>query len=167
MIQHLVLLIFPVTMAFAAANDLFTMRIPNKLSLVLIAGFTAAALVAQLPLQTFGLHVAVAAAVLAFTFTLFSFNLFGGGDAKLMAVGALWMGVDQVLPFIAAVTVLGGVLSLMFLFYRKFIPVNAVANVAWAQRLHMQGKGIPYGIAIAAAGLLVYPETEIFKLLSV
>ncbi|MGQ0457146.1 MAG: A24 family peptidase [Hyphomicrobium sp.] len=167
MIGQLLLMIFPVAMAFAAANDLFTMRIPNKISLVLIAGFLVSALYMRMPLETFGLYVGVGAAMLAATFTLFSFNLFGGGDAKLMAVGALWMGPDYVLPFVAYVTILGGGLSILILAYRKFVPAEAVGLPGWAVRLHLRGSGIPYGIAIAAAALLVYPSTEWFRAFAV
>lgn len=164
MFGQLVLMIFPVAMAFAAANDLFTMRIPNKISLVLIAGFFAAAAVASLPLQTVAIHVGIAAAVLAATFTLFNFNLLGGGDAKLMAAGALWMGVDQALPFLIIMTLYGGALSLAILTYRRVVPVVGTFP-GWAQRLHAKGSGIPYGIAVAAAALKVYPATEIFRAL--
>ena len=37
------LLLFPALMAFAAASDLFTMTISNRVSLALIAGFVALA----------------------------------------------------------------------------------------------------------------------------
>ena len=50
MIEYALLLSFPMAMAFAAANDLFTMRIPNKISLALIAGFALAELYLRLPL---------------------------------------------------------------------------------------------------------------------
>jgi prepilin peptidase CpaA len=29
----------------------------------------------------------------------------------------------------------------------------------WLTRLHSEKEGVPYGIALAAAGLLVYPDT--------
>jgi len=35
-LAYLILMTFPVAMAFAAANDLFTMKIPNRISLALI-----------------------------------------------------------------------------------------------------------------------------------
>jgi hypothetical protein len=37
----------------------------------------------------------------------------------------------------------------------------------WALRLHKGGGGIPYGLAICAGGLLVFPKTEIFRALIV
>ena len=39
------LLLFPALMAFAASSDLFTMTISNRVTLVLVAGFFALALV--------------------------------------------------------------------------------------------------------------------------
>ncbi|MBX9683308.1 MAG: prepilin peptidase [Hyphomicrobium sp.] len=164
-VQQALLLVFPVVMAFAAANDLFTMRIPNKLSLILIASFAAVAIVAGLTLETIAMHLAVGAAILAITFILFSFRLLGGGDAKLMAAGALWIGFDQMVPYLFYMTLFGGVLSLVILAYRRMVPLTPVGFPDWAQRLHAQGTGIPYGIAIAAAGLMIYPQTPIFKAL--
>lgn len=161
-VAYLLLMIFPVAMAFAAANDLFTMKIPNRISLALIAGFVAIAVVTQMPIETFGIQFACALAVLAFTFTLFSFNLLGGGDAKLMAAGALWMGSAHIIEFLAFVTIFGGVLCLMVLSYRRMVPADLLPLPEWAQRLHAPGGPVPYGIAIAAGGLMVFPTTELF-----
>jgi prepilin peptidase CpaA len=157
----LILMIFPVSMAFAAANDLFTMKIPNRISLALVGGFVAIAVVTRMPLETFGIHVACAFCVLALTFALFSMNYLGGGDAKLMAAGALWMGGAHIAEFLAYVTIFGGVLSVVILSYRRMIPVS-VSFPPWAQRLHLAGGPIPYGIAIAAGGLMLFPATELF-----
>ena len=35
----------------------------------------------------------------------------------------------------------------------------ALAGQGWIVRLHDAKEGVPYGIALAAAGLLVYPDT--------
>lgn len=153
---------FPVCMAFAAANDLFTMKIPNKISIVLIAAFFAAALLSGMPVTTIGINVLIAACVLVATFLLFSYNMLGGGDAKLMAAGALWMGSDHIIEFLAFVTIFGGVLALVILAYRR-APAQLLTLPGWAQRLHVDGTGIPYGIAIAASGLMIFPHTEIFR----
>jgi prepilin peptidase CpaA len=161
------LMIFPVAMAFAAANDLFTMKIPNRISLALIVGFIVVALLTRMPLETVGIHIACAFAVLALTFTLFSFNLLGGGDAKLMAAGALWMGSAHIIEFLAFVTIFGGVLCLMILSYRRVVPADLLPLPGWAQRLHTTGGPVPYGIAIAAGGLMVFPTTELFRAIMV
>lgn len=166
MLAYLILMTFPVAMAFAAANDLFTMKIPNRISLALIGGFVAIALMTRMPLETLGLHVVIALAVLIATFTLFWLNMLGGGDAKLMAAGALWMGPDHIIEFVAYVTIFGGILAVAMLAYRNFLPANALPLPAWARRLHRTGEGIPYGIAIAAAGLMLFPATAFFRALA-
>lgn len=162
-VSSLLIMIFPIAMAFAAANDLFTMRIPNAISLALIGSFAAVALLTQMPLETFGLHIACAVGVLLLTFGLFAFRLLGGGDAKLMAAGALWVGAGQILPFLAFTAVFGGVLCLVILSYRRMVPADLWPLPGWAQRLHTTGGPVPYGIAIAAAGLVVFPATELFR----
>jgi prepilin peptidase CpaA len=165
-LAYLILMTFPVAMAFAAANDLFTMKIPNRISLALIGGFVAIAVMTRMPLESIGIHVAIALGVLAATFVLFWMNMLGGGDAKLMAAGALWMGPDHIIEFLAYVTAFGGVLAVAMLAYRSFLPANAFPLPGWARRLHKTGEGIPYGIAIAAGGLLLFPETAFFRALA-
>jgi len=165
-IDFALLLVFPIAMAFAAVNDLFTMTIPNKISLVLIAAFLLAAVLVGSPLDQVLMHAGVGFAALVVGFGLFSFNLLGGGDAKLMAAGALWMGADLVLPYVVYITIFGGVLSLVILAYRRYVPAHALALPGWAMRLHTHGSGIPYGIAIAASGLVLYPATAWFHALS-
>jgi prepilin peptidase CpaA len=80
MIKDLLLLtIFPGAMALAAATDLFTMTVPNRIALVLVAGFLIAAPLVGLGWPEIGLHFGLAVAALVVTFTLFSFGWIGGG----------------------------------------------------------------------------------------
>ena len=166
MLDYPILLLFPAAMAYAAVTDVFTMTIPNRISLALIATFPLAAFLAGLPMATALMHLAAFAIVLAVCFTLFSFNLFGGGDAKLLAAASLWVGMDHLLPFITLVVLCGGGVAVLFLAYRS-MPVGALPMPDWAIRLHASGTGIPYGLAICAGGMLVYPKTEIFRALIV
>jgi len=156
-------MVFPVAMTFAAANDLFTMKIPNRISVALIFCFFLAAVMAGLSLEAIGYHFLTGAAVLAAMFALFAFGKLGGGDAKLMSVAALWMGPSLIVPYLAYVAVFGGLLAVIVLCYRKFVPAHSLSLPGWAHRLHVHGTGIPYGIAIAASGLMQYPSTEIFR----
>ncbi len=164
MFEYPVLLLFPAVLAYAAVMDVFTMTIPNRISLGLIAGFPLAALLAGFPMHTALMHLAAFAIILAFGIGLFALNLLGGGDAKLLATAALWIGFDQLLPFVTTVTVAGGALAVLFLAGRR-IPVGSLPLPEWAARLHKDGNGIPYGLAICAGGLLVYPKTELFRAL--
>ncbi len=159
-IASTVLMTFAAIMAFAAAMDLLTMTIPNRVSLGLAGAFFIAAPLIGLPASEILMHVGAGALVLIVGIVLFAVGGFGGGDAKLLAVGALWIGFDQLLLFLTLTAVLGGVLAIAILLYRKH-PILSLYRYApgWAIDLHKPGSGIPYGIAIAGAGLLVLPVT--------
>ena len=154
------LLVFPSLLLFAAVMDVFTMRIANGISIVLFLMFLVAALAAGLSLEQVGIHLAVGMAVLVANMVLFHFRFIGGGDAKLLAAASVWIGYGQLVPFIAYVTIFGGLLALVILGYRS-LPAGALPLPPWAVRLHQRGEGIPYGVAIAAGALLVYPMSPI------
>ena len=155
---QVLLLAFPLAMAYAAAFDLLTMRIPNGVSLGIAAAFLVIAPMAGMPAQEMLMHLLVGTAVLIAGMILFSLRYVGGGDAKLLASGALWMGYDQLLPYLAYVTIFGGALALLLLVYRQ-TPAGALPLPDWAMRLHKPRSGMPYGLAIAAGALAVYPLT--------
>src|SRR5215510_10661380 len=92
----LILTIFPGAMAFAAATDLFTMTLPNRLAIALVAAFFVMAPLVGLGWSDIGLHVGLAAVALAVTFAMFSFGWIGGGDAKLFAATCLWLGPEAI-----------------------------------------------------------------------
>src|SRR6478735_1684822 len=153
------LLLFPALMAFAASSDLLTMTISNRLSLALAAGFFLMTLITGMGLYAIGMHLAAAAVVLAVAFVFFSQGWIGGGDAKLAAATALWFGFDHLLDYLLYASLFGGVLTLVIIQFRK-IPLPAMlARQGWILRLHETDAGIPYGIALAAAALAVYPKT--------
>jgi prepilin peptidase CpaA len=163
MITNLALLVFPLLMAFAASSDLLTMRISNKLVMVLAAGFLVLAIAAQMPPQEFALHVGCAALVLVVTFTLFSFGWIGGGDAKLAAATALWLGFGLTFPYLLYASLIGGLMTIALLLVRRWPLPPFMTRVRWIERLHDVKSGVPYGIALAAAGLLTYSDTTIFQ----
>jgi len=117
------------------------------------------ALVMGMSLAAIGTHVAAAAVVLAVSFGLFTRGWIGGGDAKLVAATALWFGFDHLLLYLVYASLFGGALTLLLLQFRKLPLPLAMARQPWIQRLHDAGSGVPYGIALAAAALTVYPKT--------
>jgi len=153
------LLLFPALMAFAASSDLLTMTISNRLSLALAGGFFLLMIVTGMSLHAAGMHVAAAAIVLVVAFVFFSQGWIGGGDAKLADATALWFGFDYLLDYLIYASLFGGALTLAIIQFRK-IPLPAMlARQGWILRLHETDAGIPYGIALAAAALAVYPKT--------
>jgi prepilin peptidase CpaA len=50
-------------------------------------------------------------------------------------------------------------LTVLILKFRVNPLPPILAHQDWVQRLHDKDAGVPYGIALAAAALLVYPDT--------
>lgn len=157
--QALLLAFFPGLMTFAATMDLLTMTIPNRASLLLVAIFFPLALFAGLDLTTIALHASAALVVLLIGFSLFSFGFLGGGDAKILAAAALWFGWFYLLPFLVYTGFFGGILAVALLYARRRPLPAGLERVPWIVRLHTPDEGAPYGVAIAAAALMVYPDT--------
>ena len=84
------------------------------------------------------------------------------GLLKLVAATALWFGFDQLMPYLLMAAFLGGLLTILVLRLRSR-PLPAFAeNWSWMRRLHAANEGVPYGIALAFAALLVLPDTTIW-----
>jgi prepilin peptidase CpaA len=160
MITHLLIVtIFPAAMAFAAITDVFTMTVSNRLSLALAAGFFIVAPLVGFGWETIGLHVLVALIALGLTFSLFAAGWIGGGDAKFFAATALWLGHEHLLDYAIYAALLGGALTLGILALRSLPLPSPLVSQGWLLRLHNPKEGVPYAVALAAAGLLVYPQT--------
>jgi len=147
-------------MAFAGAMDLFTMTIPNRISIGLIAAFLVAALVAPLGWTELASHIGAGLLMLGVGIALFAGGFLGGGDAKLLAAAALWFGFERLIDYLLLVSIAGGALVLLILLYRSMAPPLWMCRQPWAMRLHTKAGGVPYGIALAAAGLWLYPSTS-------
>jgi len=157
------LFLFPALMAFAAASDLFTMTISNRVSLWLIAGFFLVAALSGMPASEMLMHCAAGLVMLAAAFTCFAFGWIGGGDAKVAAAAALWFGFAHLVDYLLIASVLGGALTLFILMFRQWPLPYALVGQHWLLRLHHKDTGIPYGIALAAGALLIYPSTSWIK----
>ena len=162
MLDLAVLAIFPGLMLFAAISDLMTMTIPNRVSVILIAGFFLLSVAMGLPAAIVGWHVGAAVLVLVLAFAMFNFGWIGGGDAKLAAATALWLGFGALGRYGVLAAVFCGALTLAILQLRNLKLPESLQNRGWLSRLHDDKVGIPYGIALALAGLLVYPDSAIW-----
>ena len=160
------LLLFPAGMALAASSDLLTMKISNTLVLSLVAAFFCVALAVQLPLDVLAMHVLCAVVVLVAGFSFFAFGWIGGGDAKLAAATALWLGFGLATPYVIYSALIGGLLTLAILGLRNLPLMPVLTRYRWLERLHNPKSGVPYGIALAIAGLLTYSQSVIFQRLA-
>ena len=153
------ILLFPALMAFAASSDFFTMTISNRVTLILVAGFFALALYTGMNLDAVMWHTGAALAVLTVAFVFFARGWIGGGDAKLAAATALWLGFDHLMPYLLYASIFGGILTFAMIRFRLMPLPATLADQDWVKRLHKMDGGVPYGIALAAAALLIYPDT--------
>jgi len=166
MLEVAVLTILPAALAFAAAMDLLTMKIPNPIPALMVLAFFPLALLAGLDAWTVLDHLTAGILMLVLGVLLFIPGWFGGGDAKLMAAVALWIGADNLPAYMLYVALVGGVIAAAFFSVRAVPLPRALLGEAWAVRLHRRDTGIPYGLALAGGALLVYPYTVWFTALA-
>lgn len=158
MITSLLCLAFPLLMIYAAWHDVSTMTIPNWVSIVLAAMFIPAAMVAGLPLDQIGMHLVFGAIVLVVCAGLFYLNVFGGGDAKVIAAASLWMGLGASAPFVMGMAIAGGALAAVLIVLRR---MTFETKQPWLARLKSPEEGAPYAVAIAIGALLAAPGSPV------
>lgn len=161
--SFLLCVFFPFLMAYAAASDLLTMKISNRVTILLFAGFIVYVPSSGMTIEMFVWHVAAGALTLVVTFGMFARNWVGGGDAKLAAGIALWFGLSNLAEFFIAASLLGGMLTVALLYIRTYPLPKSTLLLPFAVRLHDDRTGIPYGIALAAAALVVAPQAAAWK----
>lgn len=146
MAGHALLGLLALLLLVAAATDLRARIIGNRLNLAI-------ALLAPLywwatdmaPWPDMAVQLLLGACVFALFAFLFALGWMGGGDVKLLGALALWLPLAAVVKLLVATSLLGGVLTL------------AVVAVHRLRKLKTNPE-IPYGVAIAAAGLWVIGE---------
>lgn len=159
MLTYLIALSFCGTMIYAAISDLLIMKISNIACIFLAISFLILAPLNGLPIQAVLFHILAGAAALVICFGLFSINAMGGGDAKLISATALWTGFSvSLVDYLLISAITGGILTLVILMMRKLIDRTRIEHIGFLYRLTDPKKGIPYGIALAIAGLWIYPK---------
>lgn len=160
MLEAAIFVIFPFCMVFAAVSDLLSMTIANRVSLLLIAAFAVLAPLTGMDWATYGWHFVAGALVLAFVFGVFAIGGMGGGDAKLMTATAVWMGFGfPLLDYLLTATFLGGLLTIATLMFRKSPLSTSHGQNMFLRHLSDDTTGVPYGIALGVAGLLIFPQS--------
>jgi len=163
--ELLVIVVLPALLALAAGWDLASYTIPNRLQLALVAAFVVFVLVTGMAPAPLGWHLLAGLLGLSVGFTLFALGFIGGGDVKLFAVVALWLGFDRdLINYMLIASLLGGALTLGLLVLRRLPLPARLTRHSWLLRLHDERAGIPYGVALAAGAFYILPQTEIFRL---
>ena len=162
--EILVIVALPLLLGAAGLWDLASFTIPNFLTGALLALFALFVFAAGLSPAAIGWHLLAGTIGLLIGFTLFALGYIGGGDAKLFAVTALWLGVKDLMPYALVASLAGGGLTLGLLALRQLpLPVFLMSR-PWIVKLHDARSGIPYGVALAAGAFILLPSTEVFRL---
>lgn len=143
-----------IALLVAAFTDIKRRQIDNWLNAVIALGAPAFWWASGLSLWPgVGIQFGLALATFILTAGLFAMRMMGGGDVKLLTALALWVLPADFLFLVIVMALLGGVLT--------------IAIAAWRLALRKQGQAaIPYGIAIASAGLLTLVDKSLPMLAS-
>jgi prepilin peptidase CpaA len=97
------------------------------------------------PWPDLAIQVATAVIVFALFCATFYFGWMGGGDVKLIGAVALWLSPSAMVTLLVVMSIAGGVITLLMVTDHKF-------------RRRSQALEVPYGVAIAVAGLFCLRE---------
>lgn len=144
---------FIVGQLYAAISDAVTLRIPNALILYLLVGYAASVALTAPDWADLAASGAIGFVILAGGAVLFALGWMGGGDIKLLAASALWLGPAATPALLLLTAMFGGLLTLA-LITRRGLGAHRFAAVKIAA-LRAPMDRVPYGIAIAAAAIVV------------
>ena len=157
------LTVFPFIVVFAALSDLFTMTITNRTTILLAVFFFPMALALGLAPDVIMWHLAAGLLTLLVGMALFYAGWIGGGDAKLFAAIALWLGWNDLLAFGILTSFIGAVLAILVLLVRAYVSDMVIVQRGPLETFIARSKEIPYGIALSAAGLMLYENSIWFE----
>lgn len=142
----------------ASVFDVWRFIIPNVISAVLVVAFVPAAVLLPLS-EPWWSYPAAAVIVFGVGLVGYSFKIMGAGDIKLLTAVSLWAGLGELPVFLVFVAICGGVLALALIILRRvlflgmasFAPLHGVR----LPRILVSGEAVPYGVAIAAGGIVL------------
>ncbi len=157
--------VFVILLAIAAIYDIWKLTIPNVVSVCLVVLFFAVAAPSPFYVPWFE-HLAAGILIFIAGAVLFRFGFVGGGDVKLLAAISLWTGLDLLSQLLLIGALIGGVLAIVLLVLRSAMPWITGKALPFGKQLWplsmIPGQGVPYGVAIAAATVLIAGDFPVF-----
>ncbi len=160
-ITFIITAVFGLCMLMAAYKDLTSYTIPNVISLILLGAFFALSPFMGLTWGEFAVHIGVFAGSLALMMLMFAAGWLGGGDAKLFAATAIWWMPHDLMVYTLYTAMAGGALAIVLLMSRRMLPAQ-VQTTGWVHTLLRDEKKMPYGLALAFAGMVTLPRSHIY-----
>ncbi|MEO1038381.1 MAG: prepilin peptidase [Pseudomonadota bacterium] len=161
MLANTAVLFLGFMMLLAAWTDVRGYTIPNWIPGLLAAVWPAGALAMGLSWAEAGVSLAVGFVALAVMVGMWLMRWMGGGDAKLIAAGALWFSWPDAMGFILMSAVAGGILALLLVLARRFVPALPFGGDWMRAGPLAPGAPAPYAVAIAAGALWVLPSSHL------
>lgn len=153
--DQVLLTVFIGLLIYAALRDICTYTISNGLNLTIALLFPIYALFSPHTIDWSGTFT-VAGIIFAGGVILFALHALGGGDVKLFAATALWAGPDAIFHFLIVTTITGGVMALAMTSRSRFALALALEPIGGQGiRNAVLSHVLPYGVAIAAGGIVV------------
>ena len=137
--------------------DLATFKIPNELVIALLVLFFIAAAIGWPGIAPVALHLLLAGITLTLSVGLFTLNLFGAGDAKMLTATMLWAGFGALVPLLLYTALAGVLLLVVMLPIRGILVSRMRAGKMKEESLPLVFRprsGVPYGVAMALGAIL-------------
>ena len=151
--ELLLLGLYPALLCASIGADLARRIIPNAVVVFLIVAF--AAVTQLMPVPDLPFRLAAAGAVTALGFSLFAEDIIGAGDAKLAGAIVLWVDPLHLPLFVLATGTIGALLGI------AAAARHRLAGPAGAELPDRHRTSLPYGVALAGAGLLIHPLSSL------
>lgn len=145
-------IVFMGAMIHAMYTDLTQERIHNWTILAMLALFVPLASTAGVGFNEITLAFGTALVVFMAGFGCFAAGWLGGGDVKLAAAAALWLGPGAVIPFVLWTAILGTMITLSILALRRKRMLDAGLD-------YQRPDFLPYGPGIALAAIVIFPQS--------
>jgi prepilin peptidase CpaA len=145
-------------LALSACCDARSRRIPNELSAAIALIGLVRICLAKHP-SAVAADLAAGAAVFAAAFVFFCKGAFGGGDVKLVTATTLLVGYHDAFSFLIIMSFCGAGLALFVALRSRLLAgasesrAPALSSAAPSRREAILGESVPYGVAIAGAGI--------------
>ena len=143
---------FGALLVAAGCFDVMRLRIPNLIPLGLLALFALQVILETSPPAPLN-HLLAMLLALVILLPLFALDMLGGGDVKLLAAVALWLGMGNLAPLLILVGIAGGIFALLWLSIRWLVRTGLPGSRLPASL--RAGAPLPFALPIIAVALLL------------
>ena len=148
---------YPLCLVYGVASDIRRLIIPNGTCILIAVMFLPTALLSNMAFADMAGHYGTGVGFLVVGIALFSRDLIGGGDAKLLAAVGVWVGPGDLWGYIGLVAVLGGILAGVILLAQKLQGTSILlSRIPWLRNKDAKTQPTPYGVAIGLAAVYLF-----------